>query len=710
MLANLKLRQKIMLLVCIPLAFELLLIGMIFSLLQDAEKEMAITKKSREIVFRVNTVLSNIFRLSLNHQFDDNESTKINVFDVYKELMDELDKLETLCEDDDEDRIAIQAVKRICRGAANSHNNPSVSGKGPKAINYHRKLTSFIFRVKKEHELLEKSSAANAARKRHQIVEVLFGGTVLNVALALILVFIFNRNMQIRIEHLLENTRRLALGESPKPPIGGSDELAHLDDSFHSAAKLLLTTTSRQQSIFENVADVICSVDENGQFTQVSDSVIDAWQFSPEELKEMTLFDLVVADELSSVKEAFQDISKSNSKGNIETRMRTGNGPILNVSWSVSWAEDAEEYILVVQDITTKKQKEELLIEGENRLRAIFEQLPLGLIICNNNGVIKSLNPLAEKLFACQTDDLFDSKIEKIFQKDGSGDIFSLILKSMGEIRELTAIRLDSQAFPTEISASTFATIDGENILVTVIDITEKHKLEQLKKQFVAMVSHELKTPITSVQNYFQLLEEGMYGSLSEQGSKRLPTIQRNLERLLDLVNELVFVEKLESKTLSLDKSDIEVQDLLDLAMENVRALAHKKGIDLDVEESQIIINGDLDRLVQVLINFISNAIKFSPDGSKIEVRCLIKGNNLKVTVQDWGRGIPEDQTGKVFEKYAQVSSQDAKVHGGLGLGLAICKNIVELHDGTIGVNSTEGKGSTFWFELPDSIISSKRS
>ncbi len=223
----------------------------------------------------------------------------------------------------------------------------------------------------------------------------------------------------------------------------------------------------------------------------------------------------------------------------------------------------------------------------------------------------------------------------------------------------------------------------------------------RLKQQFVAMISHDLRTPLTSIKGFLQLLSDGVYGDLSEQGVKRSELAERNVGRLISLINDLLDIEKMEAGKLDMHFETIELGPVLEKSIESVRTFAEQHGVTLEFPSVSKEIYADGDRLIRVLVNLISNAVKFSPQASAVTLEVRESPEYTEIRVVDRGRGIPKHMHEAVFERFRQVEAADAKQKGGTGLGLAICKAIVEQHGGLIGVDSEEGKGSTFWFRIP---------
>jgi len=226
-------------------------------------------------------------------------------------------------------------------------------------------------------------------------------------------------------------------------------------------------------------------------------------------------------------------------------------------------------------------------------------------------------------------------------------------------------------------------------------------KAEQTKAEFISMISHDLRSPLTSLQFTFALAEKGAFGEINEKGKERFAKAEFTVERLVKLINELLDIEKMEAGMLSMVPAPESLDVIVKRAIDSLAGLADKKSIVLDAPPSALSVNVEADRIVQVLVNLLSNAIKFSPEHSKIVVSAMDLPTGVKVTVSDRGRGIPKDKLKEVFERFSQVQHEDATTHGGTGLGLAICKAIIEGHGGIIGVDSEEGSASRFWFILP---------
>jgi signal transduction histidine kinase len=272
--------------------------------------------------------------------------------------------------------------------------------------------------------------------------------------------------------------------------------------------------------------------------------------------------------------------------------------------------------------------------------------------------------------------------------------------RSSGTI-ENRIVKKDKSLADMEWTAQWSAT---EKALFCVVhDTTERKQIDRLKADFVAMVSHDLRTPLTSVQGFLELLGAEAYGPLSEQGYDSLEMTESSVTRLISLINDLLDIEKMESGMLDLHIEPADMSTIFKRSVDSVSAFANQNSVTIilaDKEKKPL--DADADRLVQVIVNLLSNAIKFSPKGESIAVQAETKGTQMRVTILDRGRGVPANMRESIFERFKQVERNDERKKGGSGLGLAICKAIVERHGGTIGVDANPGgQGSMFWFILP---------
>jgi signal transduction histidine kinase len=229
------------------------------------------------------------------------------------------------------------------------------------------------------------------------------------------------------------------------------------------------------------------------------------------------------------------------------------------------------------------------------------------------------------------------------------------------------------------------------------LEIASRHK-----SQFLANMSHELRTPLNAILGYTELIQDRIYGEVPAKIGEVLERVQKGGRHLLGLINDVLDLSKIEAGQLTLTLSDYSYNEVLQSVLTAVESLAGEKGLKLsvDVASDLPIGRGDARRVMQVLMNLVGNAIKFT-DAGEVSVRVEASDGMFVASVSDTGPGIPEAQREQIFEEFQQVDSSATRNKGGSGLGLAIAKRIAEMHGGQLWVESTVGKGSTFWFALP---------
>jgi len=238
----------------------------------------------------------------------------------------------------------------------------------------------------------------------------------------------------------------------------------------------------------------------------------------------------------------------------------------------------------------------------------------------------------------------------------------------------------------------------------TTIDITDRKQVDRLKSEFVSVVSHELRTPLTSIRGSLGLIAGGVAGEIAPKAKSLVDIAYKNSERLILLINDILDIEKIESGKMVFDNRPIEMLPLLEQAVEANANYAEQYGIKLSLNNnlSIVMVNADQGRLTQVVTNLISNAVKFSTRGGVVDITVARRKANVRVSVIDHGSGIPEEFQSRIFQKFAQADSSTTRQRGGTGLGLNICKAIVEKLGGRIGFESQPNLGTTFFFDLPE--------
>ena len=245
----------------------------------------------------------------------------------------------------------------------------------------------------------------------------------------------------------------------------------------------------------------------------------------------------------------------------------------------------------------------------------------------------------------------------------------------------------------------------AQRISGTLMDLTERKRVEQMKNDFVSTVSHELRTPLTSISGALGLIVGGALGAAPPAMQQMLEIAYRNSLRLGHLINDLLDMEKIAAGKMSFELREHSLGDLLEESLASNQALCEQHGVRCTLEHpTDVLVWVDGLRLQQVLGNFLSNAVKFTPEGGEIRLHSSLRGTKVRISVTDQGPGIPEAFRSRVFEKFAQADASDSRQKSGTGLGLAITKELIERMGGTVGFDCVPGQGTTFWCELPIQI------
>lgn len=363
-------------------------------------------------------------------------------------------------------------------------------------------------------------------------------------------------------------------------------------------------------------------------------------------------------------------------------------------------------------DISDRKQAEQSLERLSRQLELILNSVGEGLCGLDTQGQITFVNPAAAKLLDYPAADLIGQSVRTILPAtQPNGTPYVLEDSPIGSaLREGVVPRLTQELFRrrdgTVISVEYGSTpIVEQNIIVGAVvafrDITERQVVERMKDEFISVVSHELRTPLTSIHGSLGMLASGLLEGEPETSKRLLTIAAESTERLVRLINDILDIERIESGRVTMVRQICDAAELLAQAAATMQGMADRFGVSLAVTATPLSLWADPDRILQTLTNLLSNAIKFSPPGATIELSAQPQEGQVHFQVQDRGRGIPADKLETIFERFQQVDASDSRNHEGTGLGLAICRSIVQQHGGQIGVESTLGVGSRFYFTLP---------
>lgn len=342
------------------------------------------------------------------------------------------------------------------------------------------------------------------------------------------------------------------------------------------------------------------------------------------------------------------------------------------------------------------------LAESRRRERAIVENVADVICQIDAEGRLTEVSPSCLKSWGYEPAELMGMRYIELVapdSKDYTSEVLQKAQSSQSSFSMENQLLHKNQGLVDVLWSGRWSSDERSTFLVAH-DITERKRIEQLKQQFVAMVSHDLRTPLCGVQGFLELIADGDSG-LSPEGKKSARLAQGSIDRLIKLVNELLDLEKMESGTISLNLERATLEDIFSEAIQSTQTFADQAKVKLDATLSPQVVRVDRGRMVQVLVNLLTNAVKFSPPESTVRLFAKSSERSVQICVEDKGRGIPESDVENIFERFHQVEQSDGSRSAGVGLGLAICKAIVEQHGGKLTVESRLGSGSTFSVTLP---------
>ncbi|MEW5907500.1 MAG: ATP-binding protein [Elusimicrobiota bacterium] len=341
------------------------------------------------------------------------------------------------------------------------------------------------------------------------------------------------------------------------------------------------------------------------------------------------------------------------------------------------------------------------LASRKGELEAVFDNMSEGLILTDASGVIKAMNSAAGRLTGIAPEKGAGGRISDIFGGTGFDEAVAEAIASGRPVSRETSAAF-RQRFELGVSAAPVLRGGAAAGCVLVVhDVSELKKAERIRRDFVANVSHELKTPLTAIKGSVETLIGGAVDDREHRG-EFLDAVLRQAVRLEDLVDDLLRLSSLESASARPDLSDFPLRGLVEDVHRSLLPAFRGKKIDFrDGVPEDLPVKADRKKLEQALFNLLDNAFKYTPGGGRVSVSAAAEEGLVRVTVSDTGPGIPADSLSRVFERFYRVDKARSRELGGTGLGLAIVKHAVELHGGSVGVESEEGRGSAFWFTLP---------
>jgi two-component system, OmpR family, phosphate regulon sensor histidine kinase PhoR len=351
-------------------------------------------------------------------------------------------------------------------------------------------------------------------------------------------------------------------------------------------------------------------------------------------------------------------------------------------------AQDIEEKI---REIDTKSQ----------HLEAIFNSMAEGVIVTDANERVVSFNHAIEELFGIELEQAEGKFILEGIRNSEISGLINNVLKNARVISKEIVLALPEQKIVQANISPVFEKDKVTGCVAVIHDMTDIRRLETIRQDFVANVSHELKTPLTSIKGFVETLLEGAWQD-KDNSLDFLKIVDQHVDRLNMLIDDLLELSHLESKEMVLTKAQLNLAGLVNQVIAGFKSQIKKRGLEIKADlPADLEIMADQSKIEQVFSNLIHNAVKYNKDNGFVRIYSEPLADKIKITIEDSGLGIPVKDLPRIFERFYRVDKARSRQLGGTGLGLSIVKHIVELHGGQVGVESTEGLGSKFWLLIP---------
>jgi PAS domain S-box-containing protein len=512
--------------------------------------------------------------------------------------------------------------------------------------------------------------------------------------------------------------------------------------------KLAEETRARLAAIVESSSDAIMSASLDLVITSWNRGAERIFGHSADEMLGRPIAAIMPEEHREKALELLEQVVAEGRVGRLETVHRGEDGSRVNVAYTYSPIRDSTGAAVGVsaigQDVTERMRAEAAIRESESKFRAFVETTAEWIWARDTQAVHTYSNPAVARILGYEPEDvigrpwyelvvdedreeLMRATAEHAERKEGWSNVLLRTRHQNGSLRYLESTAtpmLDEhgeligwRGAARDITHRIQAEAELERLLVgeqearamaeaAQHDLSEQNErlreLDRLKDEFIALVSHELRTPLTSIRGYTELLLDGEAGELTDDQRQFLGVVERNSHRLLHLVGDLLFLAQVEAGKLVLDVGALDLGAVASESVETARPQAEAKDITLTLATGPVpLIAGDRARVAQLLDNLVSNAIKFTPEGGRVDVRLRTHRNEAVLEVRDSGMGIPAGEQEFLFQRFFRTTRATEQAIQGTGLGLAISKAIVEAHAGRIIVASEEGAGTTFHVTIP---------
>lgn len=480
----------------------------------------------------------------------------------------------------------------------------------------------------------------------------------------------------------------------------------------------LRDSESRARALLDNVDDGIVSISDSGMIELFNPAAERMFGYRSEEVVGKNLSMLMPDsylraqdDDLGRYLQAGQ--AKIIGSGR-EVAGRRSDGGLFPMDLRIAefFLGGRRQFIGSIRDITERKRSIEALRASELQLRQITDAIPTLITYLDKEQRFRFHNKAYEELVGLSFEQINGHALIEVIGQS----VYKFLQDKVEDVLQGHVVRYERVHMTKQGDERVYAMhffprygegTDKANILgffATGTDVTERKRIDRMKTEFISTVSHELRTPLTSIRGSLGLIDGGVAGEVPKAVKNLVGIAKSNCERLIRLINDILDSEKIESGKVRLELQPVDIRQLVRQTMAAMDGFSVQHGVTLRFQapDAPLTVHIDSDRLIQVLTNLLSNALKFSPPQSTVEVSVLRVARQVRVEVADHGPGIPAEFRGRIFQKFSQADSSDSRQKGGSGLGLNISKSLVEQMGGQIGFSSEAGVGTTFFIELPE--------
>lgn len=457
-------------------------------------------------------------------------------------------------------------------------------------------------------------------------------------------------------------------------------------------------------AIVESTDDAIISKDLNGIITSWNPAAQRIFGYAPKEIIGQSILKLIPPDRQEEEPKILAQLRKGQRVDHFETKRLTKDGQLIDVSLTISPVRDNTGTIIGLSKIA--RDISDLRRSGEQTamLAAIVQSTDDVVISKNLNGIVTSWNPAAQRIFGYTPEEMIGESILKLIPDDRKDEEPKILAQlARGEkVDHFETKRITKTGTLVDVSLTISPVKDkhGKIIGLSKIakDITDQKLEQQRKNDFIAIVSHELKTPLTSIKSYIQLLLVKAKKESDSFGINALTRAEAQVKKMVNMIHDFLNVSRLEQGGMSIEKGTVDLTEIISQVIEEGKLLSPLHTFEFQCQKA-IKVHADGDKIELVLTNLISNAIKYAPRGGKIAVNCTKVNNKIRIAISDEGMGIHAEDQKHLFKRFYRVKEIDKNITG-FGIGLYLTAEILRLHDAEITVKSEPGHGSEFSFSL----------